>query len=573
MHRSVSLPLALLAGACVSLAAATAANAGAVSHGRHHVLLLSVDGLHQQDLARWISGHPSSALARLARHGVLYTNAKAPTPSDSFPGLLALVTGGTPKSTGVYYDDSYDRTLFPPGSNCAGDPGSEIVYDETIDHDLTQLFSGGIDPVNLPLRKLPDGDCRPVYPHEFLAVNTVFEVARKAGLHTAWSDKHPSYDLVNGPSGTGVEDLYTPEINSNIEGAPVTNGVDLAATLALCDATNSLNVNGAGSVGVYTDCAPSQEAYDDVKVQAILNQIAGKRSDGSPGHGVPAIFGMNFQAVSVGEKLPVGGYSDDAGMPRPILAHAIAHTDASVGRMVAALERRGLRDDTLVIVTAKHGQSPIDLAKLQMKKKAVWAPDRTVQDPVDFVNTVDAGVDGTVFNDPTQTNGGGPYATGGHLMEDDVGILWLQDRSPGNVAGVIAALQVNAGAIHANVLPPRTIFSTNITYGADLAKIYGDPSVAGSLAAARAPDAFIQPDEGVVYSGSIKKIAEHGGGAPGDTEVALLVSGADLDAKVVDARVYTTQVAPTILKALGLDPQQLDAVRMEGTRPLPGLDD
>jgi hypothetical protein len=31
------------------------------------------------------------------------------------------------------------------------------------------------------------------------------------------------------------------------------------------------------------------------------------------------------------------------------------------------------------------------------------------------------------------------------------------------------------------------------------------------------------------------------------------------------------QVAPTILKALGLDPNALDAVRSEGTRVLPDL--
>src|ERR1700690_3860954 len=67
-----------------------------------HVLLISVDGLHGGDLARWTAGHPDSTLARLADTGVDYTDAHTPTPSDSFPGLLALVTGGTPKTTGVY---------------------------------------------------------------------------------------------------------------------------------------------------------------------------------------------------------------------------------------------------------------------------------------------------------------------------------------------------------------------------------------------------------------------------------------------------------------------------------------
>jgi hypothetical protein len=528
-----------------------------------HVLLLSVDGLHQTDADAWIRANPGSALAQLSRRGVVFRNARAPVPSDSFPGLLALVTGGTPKTTGVYYDDSYDRTLHPPGSNCQGSPGAEVVYDETIDKDLSRLFSGGIAPEDLPLQRGEDGVCRAVYPHQFLRVNTIFEVIREAGRRTAWSDKHPSYDLVNGPSGVGVDDLYTPEINSNVAGAPVTNGVDLAASLGRCDATNSL---GAGSVAVYTDCGPTVEAYDDVKVQAVLNQIRGRWSTGAPGAGVPAIFGMNFQAVSVGQKLPVGGYGLD-GAPSALLAHALAHTDASLGRIVNALDERHLLDRTLVIVTAKHGQSPVDPRELQMKSKAKQAADHTVQDPLDFVNAVAPEVDGVTFTNSSQTNGAGPYATQGHLQTDDVGILWLQDRS--ELGAVVAQLTANAAAIHAGALPPGTPFSQAIVSGVELARIYGDPSVAGSLAAARAPDVFIQPDEGVIYSSSTKKIAEHGGGAPADVGVALIVSNPGLHPAVFDAVVHTTQVAPTILQALRLDPERLQAVRAEGTRPLP----
>lgn len=40
------------------------------------------------------------------------------------------------------------------------------------------------------------------------------QVATAGGLYTAWADKHPAYDLLNGPSGKGIADLYTPEINS-----------------------------------------------------------------------------------------------------------------------------------------------------------------------------------------------------------------------------------------------------------------------------------------------------------------------------------------------------------------------
>jgi len=568
---------AVLALALLSAVHTASANDGerAREEGRaRRVLLISVDGLHRQDLAWWVKGHPDSALGQLSRHGVTYTAAKAPTPSDSFPGLLALVTGGTPKSTGVYYDDSYDRTLFPPGSGCQGKPGSEIVYDESVDHDMSQLFSGparnpsgGIDPVNLPLGLTRDGECKPVYPHRFLKVNTIFEVAKKAGRRTAWSDKHPAYDLVNGPSGEGVDDLYTPEINSSIANGGTVQGVKLAATKALCNGTNSLPVS---KVQVYTDCIPSVEAYDDVKVQAVLNQIDGKRSDGSKGPGVPAIFGMNFQAVSVGQKLPVGGYESD-GSPNANLEDAIAHTDASIGRMVKALQDRRLWNSTLVIVSVKHGQSPIDRSKLAMEG-ASQAAIQDVQDPLGFVNNVDAGVDTDVFHYAGQTNGPKDYAINGHLQTDDVGLVWLQDQSPTNVSGVIAQLTGNAGAIYATLLPPRTIFGSSIVSGDALADIYGDPTSGDRIASARAPNVFIQPDEGVIYSGSSKKIAEHGGGAPGDTEVALLVAGGGVRPGVVKSRVLTTQVAPTILEALGLEPDALEAVRKEHTRALPGLD-
>src|SRR5262249_49644059 len=133
-----------------------------------HVLLISVDGLHAVDLARYTSGHPQSALAELGRHGVTYTNASTPWPSDSFPGLLALVTGGSPVSTGVLYDDSYDRALSPPGSACAK-VGTAVVFDEAIDKDPRALDAGGgIDPAKLPLD--PARGCAPVYPHHFLRV-------------------------------------------------------------------------------------------------------------------------------------------------------------------------------------------------------------------------------------------------------------------------------------------------------------------------------------------------------------------------------------------------------------------
>ena len=53
--------------------------------------------------------------------------------------------------------------------------------------------------------------------------------------------------------------------------------------------------------------------------------------------------------------------------------------------------------------------------------------------------------------------------------------------------------------------------------------------------------------------------------------MALVVSNPSLTPAVVADRVTNQQIVPTVLSALGLDPLQLDAVRLENTQPLPGL--
>src|SRR2546428_1000255 len=191
-----------------------------------------------------------------------------------FPGLLALVTGGSPISAGLFYDVSYDRTIFDPTNiTCAGSPGNMMVFDESIDlYNSSNVSLNVIDPTKLPRILDAHGNCVPLFPHSALRTNTIFEVVKSAGGHTAWADKHPAYDLVNGPSGTGVDDLYTPEITN-------VNGFD-ATVSVVCTAQN-----------------------DQLKVNAIINEIHGLRHDGSAGPGIPAVFGMNFQAVSVGQKL------------------------------------------------------------------------------------------------------------------------------------------------------------------------------------------------------------------------------------------------------------------------------
>src|ERR1700745_2193557 len=102
------------------------------AHANKHVLLISVDGMHQSDLDWYVANHPSSTLAKLTRSGSEYTNALTSNPSDSDPGGTALMTGGNPKSTGVFYDVEYSHKVDEAGAACTpgqAAPGGDVIYD------------------------------------------------------------------------------------------------------------------------------------------------------------------------------------------------------------------------------------------------------------------------------------------------------------------------------------------------------------------------------------------------------------------------------------------------------------
>jgi arylsulfatase A-like enzyme len=119
-----------------------------------------------------------------------------------------------------------------------------------------------------------------------------------------------------------------------------------------------------------------------------------------------------------------------------------------------------------------------------------------------------------------------------------------------------------------------------IYYGASINTLFNPPGVPNNPGPCcklrdggdpRTPDIVVIPNIGVVYTGNLKKQSEHGGFAWDDTNVMLLVSNPEAKARTVHSFVETAQVAPTILKILGLDPDALDAVRQEGTPVLPFL--
>ncbi len=524
--------LALALGAPL-FAAQSRSAASTPSNNIQHVLLISVDGLHALDVARYVARNPTSALAELSMHGVTYSSANTPANSDSFPGLLALVTGGSPISHGFFYDVSYDRTMFDPtNTTCSGGAGNMVVYDESIDlYDSNHKSLNVIDPTKLPNRLNEAGQCVRVYPHDAMRSNTIFEVVKTAGGHTAWEDKHPAYDLVNGPSGKGVDDLYTPEI-TNVGGLDNTHSV-------VCTVEN-----------------------DQLKVTGIINEINGLTHDGKPAPGTPVVFGMNFQAVSVGQKLSKdnydnsctddtdptinqqpGGYLDGAGTPTNVLNYGLRKTDAALRSMITALKAKGIYDSTLFIVTAKHGQSPIN--PLKINKPGHFA-DLVGNLPDGHSNPAAIAIT-SAANCPT-----GPC---GFVNDDDIAVIWLQGQNIGN--------QQVADYLNTNAI---ALFIDEVLGGAELTIKFTDPALDS-----RTPDIIVRPTYGTVYTTSSAKNAEHGGFGYSDTNVGLILSNPGFQKTLLKTPVATSQVAPSILRALGLDPNSLNSVVVEKTPILPGL--
>jgi hypothetical protein len=548
--------------ACWTHGTAAQTNKVGTKHVKH-VLLLSIDGMHAVDFYNCTHGIEGANggdpycpnLAALGQTGINYVATSSSKPSDSFPGLAALVTGGSPKSTGLYYDVAYDRSLDGPAvatgtglaaSSCTpfGVPaGTTTDNDQGIEYDDTKLNGGApgaalteggiasIDPKKLS--RDPSAGCAPVYPWNFVRTNTIFNVVHEAGGYTAWIDKHASYSFTAGPGGKGLNDYYSPEVDSNVVALP---GVATSGGASCATIRDTVSESGWNSSFKNIQC------YDALRVNALLNQIAGKTHNGKAAE-IPSVFGMNFQAVYTGESVKepgvgVGGYQNAAGLPSAELLKEIEFVDASIGDVVNALKNNGIYDETLVIITAKHGASPID--------------------PTLYVAN-GSNTPATLLGTAIPFSESPLNSTGIGATEDDVSVLWLKKGA--SVTAAVELLEKNAAAI-------------------GLGQIYYGPSLwlnynVGGLEPGedpRTPDIIVTPNVGVTYSGSTTMIADHGGFAHDDTNVVLLVAHPSFTARTVSAPTATTQVAPTIVKALGLDPDALDAVRAERTAVLPEVD-
>ena len=554
-------------------------------HRVSHVLLISIDGMHAVDYLNCSKGVPGvnngepycPNLAALGATGINYRDTSTSKPSDSFPGLMALMTGGSPRTVGAFYDVAYDRTYDAPinttGNGVAGTgpggctpnvkgTGSTTEFDEGIDLNKLALNGGApsgvdggiqsIDPTKLD--RDPSNKCAGVYPWDFVRTNTIFGVIHQAGGYTAWSDKHPSYSAVSGhgSNGKALDDYYSPEINSIPVPLPNVTAQGVPCYPMLPDQTTVTSSNS------WTDSFQNIQCYDQLKVNAVLNWINGKTHNGSANAPRPAIMGMNFQVVSVGQKLiekslkHTGGYVDSIGTPTEYLLSEIEFADASIGDMVGELKKNGIYDQTLVIITAKHGQSPVDSARYL--GISTFTGDPITTSPATIIDNVGCL---PYSESPSNPTGIGP-------TEDDVSLVWLLNSTNCSTANMVALLR-STSPTTSNIAGIGEIFSGPILttyFNAPGLPPNGDP---------RTPDILTTPNIGVTYSGSSKKLAEHGGFSRDDTNVLILVSNPAFAPQTITIPVETLQVAPTVLAALGLNPYSLDAVRAEGTTVLPGI--
>jgi hypothetical protein len=267
---------------------------------------------------------------------------------------------------------------------------------------------------------------------------------------------------------------------------------------------------------------------------------------------------MNFQTVSTAEKLlhseaviggPSlnGGYVPGTTIPGPLLSSALDWVNSRLERFDHEIHAQGLAGNTVIILTAKHGQSP--------------------QDP-NLLTRIKDGPIIAAINDSWSSlhPGAGPLIVAG--TDDDLWQSYLSNRSAEAEQFVRDYLWTHTATGKTYSGGTRTLAHSG------LAKIYFGHSAAAFFGVPdsdpRHPDVFGRVQVGVVYTGG-SKIAEHGGDNPADRDVPIIVNGAGVSPAVSGQSVETTQVAPTILALLGLNPNNLKAVQIEGTQVLPGL--
>ncbi len=294
--------------------------------------------------------------------------------------------------------------------------------------------------------------------------------------------------------------------------------------------------------------------YDSYKVQAVLNWIDGYNHSRAQQVGVPAIFGMNFQTVSTAEKLPTsdgltGGYEPGTNIPGPLLRRALDYIDTQLGAMVGELRSQGILHETAILVSAKHGQSP--------------------QNPNDLTR-IDDGPIISGINTAWKAAHPGAANLVAAATNDDAVMMWINPKTQEAADFVRTYLLTHTATGNTADGGARTLSQSGLrtVFAGDSAAAYFGVPVSDP----RHPDIWGIVQHGVVYTGGKGKIAEHGGADPQDRNVPILLYAPHaVTPGVFGTHLETTSIAPTIIRLLGLNPDALQAVQIQGTPVLPGV--
>lgn len=358
------------------------------------------------------------------------------------------------------------------------------------DYNASSITGGGAFNLSAtPMRLTSWGTCEPIFPHEYLRANTIFEVARGNGLNTVYMDKHPTYEFVNGPSGTGLTQGFFPEIGavaSNLE---------------------------------------AQWAWEDLHWSALANITAGHYVNGT-GDIDFSLIGANFQALTWAQSNG-GGYANGSSLANPVFGHNISLTldryDERLATFVSQLKSAGKLESTLLVLSSKQGQSPVNETTLKHIDSQL------------LINST--GVDVS-------------FLTG-----DDAALLWLTN-------GTDAVTAKNNLLANASKLNIDSVLAGDEVWQYGFGNPRSDP---------RAPDVVVRARDGILYSTNTQT-ENHGAWLQDDLEVPLVFYNPTFTPVNYSLPVRTQQIASTMLSALGLPLAQLDGWRVEGTPVLPFLD-
>ena len=227
-----------------------------------HAVIIFIDGFRADLLDPELAPH----IAALGRAGTRFANAEVGFPSDSMPGILGPLTGASPKATGIPYDEYYDRHYK-----------LAIEITETV--------------------TVPPG----LKPHDLLKVPTLFEAAKAKGLKTAFISKHIGYEILQGPSGQGIDRLELPEM--------------------------------VAWKGPFRD-------YDAKNFEMLTGMVAKDGADIAGIYAIAANYAMKEHGVVAVETRA-----------------AVGDIDAPVGKVVDAVAAVGRYDDTVFVVLGDHGDT------------------------------------------------------------------------------------------------------------------------------------------------------------------------------------------------------------------------